>query len=184
MISREEIYKLVEVFYQPTFKTFFVNSMDGLNFIKPVGVFVSLGITTSRKVLNDIKDTILGTGKYNAVLVEISSKKVGNRYLNTITNTNPDQYYFVEENVLSREEALKKLNELKDLSSKSNSELLKLRLKISKLQELIDRLDNISDWESHSIQEVEDDFRIYHKYINYKKEGDVEYRVGIYVSEN
>lgn len=190
MISREKVYELVEVFYQPTFKTFYINSVDGVNFVKPVGVFVSLGITTSRKVLEDIKDTILGTGKYNAVVAEISSKKVGSQYLNTIISTSPEQYLILDpiDGVMNRDESINKLDSLKNkmslISSNQDIDVIKtIAPKISKLQDLIDKLDNSSGWDSHLIQECDDDFRIYHKNINYKKEGDLEFRIGIYVSE-
>ena len=42
MIDKDKIHNLVGVFYQPTFKTFFINSVDGETFIKPIGIFVSL----------------------------------------------------------------------------------------------------------------------------------------------
>ena len=92
-INRDKVHSLVEVFYQPSFKTFYVNSVDGETFVKPVGVFVSLGITTSLKVLEDIKNIISGSEGYSATLAEIKSKKVAGQFLNTVTcTTGPKQY--------------------------------------------------------------------------------------------
>ena len=81
MISRENIHDLVSIFYRPTFKTFYVNSLDGVNMKKPYGVFVSLGMTTSLETLNNIKDIISDSKDYNAVLAEISSRRVGNQFI-------------------------------------------------------------------------------------------------------
>ena len=190
-ISREKIQELVEVFYQPTFKTFYVNSVDGNNFVKPIGVFVSLGITTSMKVLEDIKNVILGNEGLDACIAEISSKKVIDRYLNTITNfKNPRQYKLSEdtEGVLNEEEAKKELLELKSnmTMEKDLETLQKDAPKISKLQDLITKLTENDGWDSHLIQRDEKEgYKIFHKFINYWKDdtNDIEYRIGIYVSE-
>ena len=68
------------------------------------------------KVLEDIKKVILSDENLDACIAEISSKKVADRYLNTITNlTNPKQYKLDEESesVLNEEKAKKELIELK-----------------------------------------------------------------------
>lgn len=190
-ISREKIQELVGVFYQPTFKTFYVNSVDGNNFVKPIGVFVSLGITTSMKVLEDIKKVILGDENLDACIAEISSKKVADRYLNTITNlTNPKQYKLDEEDesVLNEERAKEELAELKSNMTleKDLETLQKYAPKVSKLTDLITRLTESSSWDTHLIQrDEEESYKIFHKYVNYWKDdtNDIEYRIGIYVSE-
>jgi len=189
-ISREKIQELVGVFYQPTFKTFYVNSVDGNNFVRPIGVFVSLGITTSMKVLEDIKKVIQGDENLDACIAEISSKKIADRYLNTITNlTSPRQYKLDEtdENVLNEEQARKELSELKSSMTveKDLETLQKNAPKISKLQDLITKLTDSQSWDSHLIQKDEDDYKVFHKFINYWKDdtNDIEYRIGIYVSE-
>lgn len=190
-ISKEKIQELVGVFYQPTFKTFYVNSVDGNNFVKPIGVFVSLGITTSMKVLEDIKKVILSDENLDACIAEISSKKVADRYLNTITNlTNPKQYKLDEESesVLNEEKAKKELIELKSNMTleKDLETLQKYAPKVSKLTDLITRLTESSSWDTHLIQrDEEENYKIFHKYVNYWKDdtNDIEYRIGIYVSE-
>ncbi len=189
MISKEEIYDLVGVFYQPTYKTFSVNSLDGETFIKPVGVFVSLGLTTSKKVLEDIKNIIVDSGKYVAQLAEISSKRVGSTFLNTIINiSNPSQYELTDigDDTMNEEESIAELNRLKSLMTPEQDldVLKKYAPKISKLQDLIDKLTRTEGWPCHLIQKKEDDdYSVFHKFVNYKKEGDLEYRLGIYVRE-
>ena len=186
-INRENIHELVEVFYQHPFKTFYVNSLDGVNFIKPVGVFVSLGITTSIKVLEKIKDDLINNG-YSACLTEITSRKVNDRFLNTLNcTTGANQYKLsvFDENMLDEQAAKKKLSDMKELMDPEQSlEILKKYApKISKLESLINKLSDSNGWNDHLIQEDEDDFRIFHRNINYKREGDIEYRLGIYVHE-
>lgn len=189
MIFREKINEVVEVFYQQNFKTFYINSIDGKNFVKPVGVFVSLGITTSLKSLEDIRSVIANTEGYSAVIAEISSKKVGSQFLNTVINLETHKQYTLSnsgENILNKTEAEEELNKLKE---KMNTDeditiLQKYAPKISKLQDLINKLTVSNGWESHSIQKDGEDYKIYHQNVNYKKEGDIEYRIGIFVSEN
>lgn len=188
-INREKIHDLVEVFYQPTFKTFYINSTNGTTFIKPIGVFVSLGITTSMKVLEDIKSIINSTEEYEATIVEISSKRVAGQFLNTIINReDPKQYKLTSfsENIMDEKKSKEKLEEMKNLMSpEQDLEVLRTYApRISRLQDLIDKLTTTNGWDAHLIQEKEDgEYRIYHQYVNYRKDGDIEYRVGIYVCE-
>lgn len=189
-ISRDKIHSLVEVFYQPSFKTFYVNSVDGETFVKPIGVFVSLGITTSLKVLEDIKNIIAGGEGYNAVLAEIESKKVAGQFLNTVVCTmNPKQYKITNftEDIMNESEAMAELERMKGLMNPSQDlDILKeYAPKISRLQDLIDKLTSTHGWDAHLIQKEESgDYRIFHQYINYKREGELEYRLGIFVTEN
>lgn len=191
MIDREKIHDLVEVFYQPTFKTFFVNSVDGNTFTKPTGIFVSLGITTSLKVLIDIRDVINSTDEYTATLVEISSKKIAGQFLNTVTNRDPKQYEitdFSNETIMDFEESTKELERLKkiieDKSDKSLKLLKEYAPKITRLKDLMEKLNSTNGWNAHLIQKTDSgDYRIFHKFVNYNKVGDLEYRLGIYVVE-
>ena len=188
-MTREEIHSLVEVFYHPTFKTFYVNSLDGKTFVHPIGVFVSLGITTSMKVLNDIKEIIEAHNGYSAIIAEISSKQIAGQYLNTVTKTNNTEQYVLTEfdcDVMDRTQALEELDKLKKtMNLEDDLEFLKdITPKISKLSDLISRLVKQSSWENHLIQKENGDYRIFHKLVNYKKENEIEYRIGIYVTES
>lgn len=187
-VSRERIHEIVEVFYQPTFKTFYVNSVDSETFIKPIGVFVSLGITTSLKVIESIGDIISGYD-YNTRIVEISSRKVNGQFLNTITYENPSQYMIDESegNVLGKEEANEELCKLRAYMDPSEDleTVQTYAPKIQKLQELIDELNKTPNgWETHVINLDNDtgDYKIFHRLVNYRKESDVEFRIGIFVS--
>lgn len=189
-INRDKVHSLVEVFYQPSFKTFYVNSVDGETFVKPVGVFVSLGITTSLKVLEDIKNIISGSEGYSATLAEIKSKKVAGQFLNTVTcTTGPKQYKItnLSEDIMGEEESKAELERMKNLMNPSQDlDILKeYAPKISRLQDLIDKLTSTHGWDAHLIQKkASGDYQIFHQYINYKKEGELEYRVGIFVTED
>ena len=108
-VSKESIQEIVGIFYQPNFKIFYINSVDERTFIRPVATFVSLGITTSMKVLSGIRESIEAAG-YNATIGEISSRKCQGQFLNTLISTSPDleQYPYTpkpEDNVLTQEEA-------------------------------------------------------------------------------
>lgn len=156
-INRDKVHSLVEVFYQPSFKTFYVNSVDGETFVKPVGVFVSLGITTSLKVLEDIKNIISGSEGYSATLAEIKSKKVAGQFLNTVTcTTGPKQYKItnLSEDIMGEEESKAELERMKNLMNPSqNLDILKeYAPKISRLQDLIDKLTSTHGWDAHLIQ--------------------------------
>ena len=112
MISIEEVHKLVSIFYQPEFKTFYVNSSDGEKFTMPSGVFVSLGITTSMEVLKSIRDVINTGDEYSAELVEIVSKRIaGTQYMNSVTRNNLEENYKAK--VESPENTLDELGEKK-----------------------------------------------------------------------
>jgi hypothetical protein len=188
-VRRDKIYSLISAFYQPTFKTFYVNSTDGLNLVKPLGVFVSLGMTTSKKTLDDIRVIIENHG-YSAVISEIASTKdtVSDQFLNRLTgNSNPEQYLMdVEDKVFLKNvsEANEELNKLKNLLTLDQdlSVLKDISPRVSKLVDLINKLEP-DGWDSHYIQKEDNgDYKIFHRYINYKKVDDVEYRIGIFVS--
>lgn len=184
-VIREKIHEIVEVFYQPTFKTFYVNSVDEETFIKPIGVFVSLGITTSPKVIESIGEVIAGYD-YDTRVVEISSRKINGQFLNTITSENPSQYMIEDsDDTLGKEKASAELSRLKAYMDPSEDlEMIQTYApKIQKLQELIDELNRTSDgWDTHVIKIEDGDYKVYHKQVNYKNTGDVEYRIGIFVS--
>jgi hypothetical protein len=191
MVDKKKIHELVGVFYRPTYKTFYVNSVDGESFVKPTGVFVSLGITTSLKVIEDIMNTIMENTDYCAQIAEISSKKVGSQFINTLINIDNPQQYRLEnfgENVLDEDAAKEELERMMELMSPQQdlSVLNEYAPKISRLQDLINKLTDSNGWGSHAIQKIDESegsYGVFHKLVNYKVEGDTEYRLGIYVRE-
>lgn len=185
-INKGSIQELVSVFYRNTFKMFYINSTDGENFSNPSGIFISLGITTSPTVLEDIKSILISNG-YNAVISEIVSKKVAGQFMNILTENEPNQYELTEfeDNILDRDKALQVLEELKNkVNPEQDLEELKVLVpKLSRLEELINKLDHNNGWSIHLIQETDKTFNLFHRFVNYKKENELEYRIGIYVSE-
>lgn len=189
-LDRNKIHSLVETFYQSGFKTFYINSVDSETFIKPIGVFVSLGITTSLKILEDIKELIKSRseGEYDAILAEISSKKISGQYMNSIIFTGHPQQYIIEnlpETVMNEEESRKELERIRSIMNpKESVEVLKKYApRVSRLKDLIEKLTTTQGWDSHLIQKENEEYKIFHRFINYKKVDDVEYRVGIFVTK-
>ncbi len=183
MLDKDRIHELTEIFYQkPPFKTFYINSTDGENFTKPLGVFISLGITTSLKVLQDLRDVLGKSPGLKTSIVEIRSKKIAGQYLNQVTRTDPDQYEVSTDTVapcIVWDEA-EATSELKRLESESkNQEAQKLRETIARVSESPD------PWVNQLVMKTEaGGYRVFHKLTNYKKTDEVEYRLGIYVEEN
>lgn len=199
-INKDEVKRLVELFYQNPFKTFYVNSIDRQTFVKPIGVFVSLGITTSEKTMENISEIINNSEKYRARLVEIESKKVGSQYLNTIISDYPEQIHIntIQEGVLFLKEKDKgewimdekfsriELEKMKDLMH-DDQDLVTLQTTAPKIQSLQGLITQIEDdplgWDGYwIIKKPDGTFKLFHRYINYGDYGDVEYRVGIFVT--
>ncbi len=184
MIERGRIQDLVKVFYQQPFKVFYINSNDGTTFMKPKGLFISLGLTTGMKTLEGLRDVISSTyPETKARIVEIKSKLVsGGQFLNTITeNLNPCPYVISEfpGDLLDLDESNKELQMLREKIKETQD--IKLIAATQKLQELIDKLSSGDGWENHRIIKQDADYKIFHKVTNYIKKDDVEYRIGIYV---
>lgn len=187
MVSREKIHELVKLINPPTYRTFYINSEDGKEFTKPIGVFVSLGMTTSLDTLMGVCNLIKRTTGYDSILVELSSIKVGDQFLNTIVNKeDPEQYRLADipGDVMGKEETEE---ELRSLESKINPQssletITEYSPRLTRLQRLYNILGE-NGWESHGIQRVNNEYRIYHLFVNYKKKEGIEYRLGIFVYE-
>lgn len=188
MVNRENVHDLVRLIYKPTCKTFYINSIDGKEISKPTGVFVSLGMTTSYKTLENIRDVINGSSGYSACLAEISSVKVDDQFVNTVTNkVDPKQYFLSEipEDILEKDAAEKELLDLKEQLNPQNSleSITEISPRVAELQRLVDRLTESNGWDSHLIQKIGTKYRIYHRFVNYEKRDGIEYRLGILVNE-
>jgi len=184
LIDKNQLHELVKVFYQQPFRIFYVNSMDGETFVKPTGLFISLGLTTSMKTIEGLKTAIHNTyPERNLQIVELRSKCLfDDQYLNTITeNDNPSPYVISDfpENSLGKEEAEEELKKLREQIKETRD--MNLMTMTQKLQELIDRLSLSDNWDCHRILRLDSDYKIFHTIANYKKEGEFEYRIGIYV---
>ena len=182
-LDKDRIHELTEIFYQkPPFKTFYINSTDGETFVKPLGVFISLGITTTMKVLTDLRDVLGKTPGLKTSIVEIRSIKVAGQYLNQVLRVDPEQYEVSPETVapntvLGKTEADGLLKELE--VSGQVAEAHKLRETIARVEE------SGNPWIDQEVMKIkEGGYRIFHHLTNYKKTDDAEYRLGIYVEES
>lgn len=191
IIDRNKVHSLVSVFYRPEFKVFDVNSEDGESIINPIGVFVSLGMTTSLSVIQGICKVINESEEYSAKIVEISSAKSGKQFINTVINFEDPKQYLIKPDpsvkLLDKAESESELERLKNLLSPETplKTLKELVPKVNRLQYFVDNLNRSNGWNAHHIQKLNDgeDYSIYHLYVNYKKDKDLEYRLGIYVTE-
>lgn len=187
MINREKLKRFVELFYQPTFKILPVNSVDGENFSIPETAFVSLGLTTSMQVLDRIAGIIDACDDYSAEVAELASTKRLGQFCNYVTSDLPGKYKAEEtEGVMNHSEAVEELNSLKKfiVENEHSKDVREEVNRFSMLSDAINKLDSSEDpgWSGCSIQKLETgQYRIFHNYINYLREGDVEYRIGILV---
>lgn len=184
-MNKVKLKELIEVFYQQPFKVFYVNSLDGVNFIKPTGLFVSLGISTSELTMNKLKRVIEGAYPLSCPkIAELMSKRTeSGDFLNTITSNHDPKPYKLDEItdlvLLDKVGAEKELSALKEQLINSDPVPEDVLIRAQKLQECIKRVHD--RWEEDRIQKHEDDYKIFHLISNYKKDKDVEYRIGIYV---
>ena len=170
---------IVELFYHSPFKIFNINSVDGETMVKPFGYFISLGITTSLESLRQICDYI-GKSDYgfDSRIVEICSlrsDKYGD-HLNMLLPTPEDEITKYPSDLppqlLDKDQATEFL---KENIQEGNFELTQ------KLREVMDKIGE--DWECKAVQIKEGIPVIFHRFVNYRKEGDLEYRIGIYVTK-
>lgn len=178
---------IVELFYQSPFKIFNINSTDGKTMVKPFGYFISLGITTSLESLKYIRDLISKSNYgFEAKLVEIKSTKsdLYGDFLNVITDLPEDlivkyESPFPEDSVVyGKEDITKYLSDLQYRISSGDFRVSPIKFRVSELLEKIG-----DNWEEYGIQVKDDVPILFHKYVNYKKESDVEYRIGIYATK-
>ena len=192
MVNREAVNELVSIFYQKSkYKLFNVNSTDGEEFTKPLGIFISLGMTTSLKQIQDITSAISRCKGYTARVAELGSIKIGGIYLNYLTGADPIQQYPLDEGnsegLMNRDEVLETISQLVEKSKDpktSQTELVEISGKLNKLTYLNNQLEESDGWGTHAIM-ADEDYRIYHLRLNYKKDPDsnIEYRIGIFVED-
>ena len=178
---------IVELFYHSPFKIFNINSVDGETMVKPFGYFISLGITTSLESLKNIRDYISKSDYgFEARLVEICSvrSELYGDYLNTLLSTSEDDIKKYETSFSEEYQLLGKdeIDEyLKDLSLKIQNGDFRFSPVRQKLLEVLDKIGD--DWGIKTVQIKDGVPNVFHKYVNYKKIGDSEYRIGIYVTK-
>lgn len=180
---------IVELFYQSPFKIFNINSLDGKTMVKPFGYFISLGITTSLESLKLIRDYISKSDYgFTAKLVEIKSIKSEEYgdFLNVLLTTPEDEIKKYEsdsptdhQKVLEEEETKNLMSEIQEEVSKGDFHNTILLRKLTELEQKIN-----GEWDKYSVLMTETEPVVFHKYVNYKKETDAEYRIGIYATKD
>lgn len=175
-ISREEVTDLVKIFYAPPFKTFFVNSTDGETFVKPIGVFVSLGITTSIETQEQIRDNLkrCDGGKYDAQLIILRSQKVSGTHMNSIVSYDPKEQYVSTKDPDTQYWSESEVQELLDHYHEGDPEYEKISYLLEKL--------NTEGWDNKEIYYHKGEYKIYHSNVNYVVIDNLDYRIGIYVT--
>ena len=177
---------IVELFYQPPFKIFNVNSVDGETLVRPFGYFISLGITTSFDILKNIRDLISKSDYgFEARLVELESIKSDEYgdFLNVLSDLQENEIKKYPstppENieVLEKEDAENLLSELTEKINSGDYSVSMYR------QKLADTIKKIANWEDHGLQIKDGQPGVFHKFINYKKTDNAEFRIGIYVTK-
>lgn len=198
--NKTSLAEIVEVHYQSPFKIFNINSIDGQTATKPFGLFVSLGLTTSIKVLEGVRCVIEESG-YSSSIARITSKRVGspqggvhNRYINCLDvifpNTSAvEQFESTVPNYIklfNESESRELLNSLKarisDLTT-SLSDVAKLASQVSRVKTQIEKITISDGWDTHSLafDEKNMEYFSFHRTVNYLAEDDLEKRIGIYV---
>ena len=163
---------IVELFYQPPFKIFNVNSVDGETLVRPFGYFISLGITTSFDILKNIRDLISKSDYgFEARLVELESIKSDEYgdFLNVLSDLQENEIKKYPSTPPENIEVLEKEdaeNLLSELTEKINSGDYSVSMYRQKLADTIKKIEN---WEDHGLQIKNGQPGVFHKFINYKK---------------
>ena len=176
---------IIELFYQPPFKIFNVNSVDGETLVRPFGYFISLGITTSLDFLKNLRDIISRSDYgFEAKLVELKSIKSDEfgDYLNMITSKSESEISKYPSEIKGEVLGEQEVNELlQSINSKIDSGDYSLTPLKQKLSDITKKIDN---WDEYGVQMKDGLPGIYHKYVNYRKNENSELRIGIYVTKN
>lgn len=181
MKNKTEIDRIVEKFYQPSFKTYYVNSIDGTELVRPFGVFISLGMASSKETIHSIASR-LKNYNLDAVVAELASKKTSYGYLNYVTSTkNPKQYrQEYKKGMMNEEESKVELEKLRSqLDSGADPEIMDALLR--EISSLTNCLEKIND-DKYIMKGTDGNYRVYSYNVNYKKDGEKDLRLGIFVN--
>lgn len=191
-LSIKKVQEIVETIYQPTFKVFTVNSKDGIDFSKPIGYFVSLGITTSIDTLKDIRsflsDQLKGQIEFAKISELLTTKKYGQFMNKIIKAMNEDEIYqydssLIPENILGETECNLELNSLKKKINESTEieEIRSYSNRIGRLSNLVGKIGRKNEWGIKGIIYENDDYKIFYKKVNFKENDSGMYRIGIFI---
>lgn len=193
MINKKQVEELVSIFYQPTFKVFYINADHEYNMVKPSGVFVSLGLTSTVTTIESVRKSLEGLGKgYVTSFAILATKRNNNNFLNRIEKCmeleDVEQFRLatIPDEVMERDDAVKRLEELRaELSDQTDiTNIAGTATKVHKLESLIEKIDRELSWDRYGIipDPTTNSYMFFHKFVNYMKKDDIEYRIGIYVT--
>lgn len=172
--QKKELTVLVESIYTSnSFKIFDINSRDSRLIDRSIvgKYFISFGLTTSFSTLCKLEEELKTFENVKSCkLVEIASRKQLMRHLNSVTANEPKQYEITKlgDNILDEKES-------KDLLEKTNDE---------SLASVIKYLDSTHSWDRHYVNCADGNYKMHHRFVNYQKVGDIEYRIGILIELN
>lgn len=138
-VNKEMVTRVVDSCYSSPYKIFTINSYDGVHVVKPLGLFVSLGVTTTMRTMSIVLHELIDQLKVNASIAEISSRYVNNRYINNVITEGSHVKQYDSESVPSNGLRLN-LDELKDFIFDTKSKIVKNVDDDSKVIELTNRL--------------------------------------------
>lgn len=201
-MNRDSISKIVDGIYPSSYRVFTVNSWDRYTLAKkPIGLFVSLGITTSiatiRKVLNEIARSYP-----NTFMSELESRFINGMYVNYVSriDDNIDQYSSMGSECwrsMNENDLNDKIKELKNKIVESGDDVdlvMNYSSKISAISKVLNKfLNGTYNWNDFTVNIIDTDteFRVasLNKKINFIQESEerdgkpitVYKRIGIFV---
>lgn len=194
MILKEDVKKLVELFYRHNFKLFYINSLDGKTFEKSEKIFISLGITTNIKTLKYVSDSIKISSnyKYKSSIAEIVSNKIEGTelYMNSVVKVGDENDIIQYDQVLpsgaiSIFDVPGCIDKLRtNISENENIRLVEsdgLREEVSELNVLYEKY---KDQSNIYLYKENGEWKPFYEKVNYRKDEDgKEYRIGILVEQ-
>ena len=201
-MNRDSISKIVDGIYPSSYRVFTVNSWDRYTLAKkPIGLFVSLGITTSiatiRKVLNEIARSYP-----NTFMSELESRFINGMYVNYVSriDDNIEQYSSMGSECwrsMNENDLNDKIKELKNKIVESGDDVdlvMNYSSKISAISKVLNKfLNGTYNWNDFTVNIIDTDteFRVasLNKKINFIQESEerdgktitVYKRIGIFV---
>ena len=142
LINKEMITRVVDELYPSKYKIFTINSEDGINIVKPIGLFVSLGITTSMSTIQMICKKINSSLNISSYVSEIESRMVSGVYVNKITKTEDVSQYdsgiLSNGTLIDKNQLLGMIRDVKDkmITSKDDDEFMKYNNILYKLSKI------------------------------------------------
>ena len=162
--NRIEVVRVVDSCYSNSYKVFTINSKNGYELGRSIGLFVSLGITTSLATMTSVMNSLKEVFREDINISEIESRLVNGRYLNAVLNENVTYQYdsgsYSTGKVISEKESYELLRKLiSKISVESDiKELSKELSKAEKLSRILDKFrTGTLNWNEYLIYLIDSD---------------------------